>query len=197
MNGKLGLGVAVAASLVVAAVAPAASARPAVTHQVRPAITQSYTCSTPIGDISLSGTVTGKASIKSGTISLKKVVYAINNSVGFDLVVDHVKISTPDPSKSSAPYKKGSATTAKKPKGWKAGHDKVGIFASHAKSMTILNGQDVTSAALSAKYTVKGEPGTVIEFHPGDVTFHVTSPVEGDVTCMPDDPVGTFASVTE
>jgi hypothetical protein len=197
MNVKLGLGVAAVTTLAVAAVAPAASARPAGARSVHPTITQAYTCHTPIGDIGLSGTVTGKAKIKKGTIKLSKVIYSIKNTTGFDLVVDSVKIWTPDPSQSSAPYKKGSVKVAKKPKGWKAGHDSVGIFASHAKSMTIANNDDVTSAALGAKYKVKGEPGTEIDFQPGDVTFHVSAPIEGDVSCSPDDPVGTFASVTE
>lgn len=196
MNLRVGLGVAAVASLAVAGLAPAASARPAV-HQVRPAITQSYTCQTPVGDANLSGTVTGKASIKKGVIKLKKVVFAITNSVGLDLVVDHVKVSVADPDHAAAPYKKNSAKTAKKPTGWQAGHDSGGVFASHVGSMTIANGANVTSAALSAKYLVKGSHGTEIDFQPGAFSFHVSSPISGDVSCTPDSPVGTFASVTE
>src|SRR6476620_5552492 len=82
MNARVGAGAAVVTVLAVAMVAPQAGARPAVAHAAAPAITQTYGCSTPVGDVDLTGTVTGKAKIKRGKINLSKVVYSVTNSVG-------------------------------------------------------------------------------------------------------------------
>lgn len=195
MHVKIGLGAAIATTFALALIAPTADATQASTTNAAPTIAQAYSCTTPIGDIDLSGTVTGKATIKGKKISLKKVQYAVTNSVGLDLTIDSIKVYVPDPG-SAAPYKANSVKIAKKPKGWKAGHDATGIFASFAGSEVVANGDNVTVAALSAGYTAKGAKGTVVDFVPGDVTFHVSSPIAGDVSCTPDSP-GTFASVTE
>ncbi len=196
MKVKFGLGVAVAATLTLAIVAPSASAKPVADHQAAPAVSQTYDCTTPIGDINLTGTVTGRASIMGKSISLTKVKFAVTNSVGLDLVVENVKVYVPDPSKANAPYKKGSVTIATKPRGWKAGHDSTGIFALFKGQQTIKAGDNVTVAALGAQYTAKGAKGTKIHFASGTVTFTVDSPVSGDVTCTPS-PAVTFARVTE
>ena len=197
MHVKLGLGAAVAAGFAVALVAPSATAARVATPHASPTITQTYTCNTPIGDVSLSGTVTGKATLSGKTISLKNVKYAVTNSVGLDLTIDHIKVSTPDPSKKNAPYKAGTVKVGKTPAGWKAGHDATGSFASFKGSQVVANGDNVTVAPLSAQYSAKGPKGTKIKFTPGPVTFHVSSPVAGDVSCAPDKPVGVFAQVTE
>jgi hypothetical protein len=197
MNVRLSMAGATVSVLALAVVAPAASAQTVAGPAARPSITQSYDCQTPVGQETLSASVTGKASIKKGKIVLKKVVYAVTNSTGFDLVIDSAKLSTPDPNAADAPYAKKSAKVKKKAAGWTAGHDSSGVFAAFSGSMSIPDGSDVMSAPLSAKYAVKGPHGTEIDFQPGDVSFHVTSPLKGDVTCTPGDPVGTFASVTE
>lgn len=105
-------------------------------------------------------------------------------------------VSTPDPSQKKAPYQKDSVQVDGRPKGWKGGHDKIGIFASFKGEQTIAAGDDVTVPATSAGYTSKGSNGTVIKCKPGVVTFHVSSPVEGDVVCTPEN-ARTFAKVTE
>ena len=183
--------------LIVAVGAPLATATPAGRGHVDPAITQSYTCRTPLGDLGLAGRVTGKASIEGSTITLKKVKYAVTNAAGLSLTLDHIKVWTPDPASKAAKYKSDSVKVAGSPAGWKAGHDAGGVFASFAGSQTVNDGDDLTVAALSATYKAKGASGTVVDFHPGPVTFHVSQPISGDVTCTPDEPVGTFASVTE
>ena len=146
---------------------------------------QSYTCSTPIGDVTLIGTVTGKAKIKGKTISLKKVVYSITNSVGLDLTVDHVKISTPDPSPASAPYKKGSVKVPRSPRGGRPVTTRREYSPRYAKSMTIKAGDDVTSAPFSAKYTAKVDRAPRSTSSPGDVSFNVSAPVAGDGVLHP------------
>lgn len=185
-----------ATALAVVTVAPSAGAVQAAAPAIAPQLTQSYTCTTPIGDVTITADITGKATVKKGKILLKNVTYSINNDLGFDLVIDNVKVSVPDPSKKIAPYVDGSVKVAKDPSGWKAGHDKAGIFALYKRTQTVTNGSSVDVAALSATYTAKGRKGTVVEFKAGTVTFHVQSPVEGDVVCTPDAPAGTFASVT-
>jgi hypothetical protein len=196
MRMKLGYGAAAASVFALALIGPSAVAAHAGGSHASPAITQPYSCDTPIGPVDLTGTVTGKATIKGTKISLKSVKYSVTNSTGFALTIDHVNVSTPDPSQTDAPYKDGSVKVSKKPKGWKAGHDSVGVFASFKGSQDIANGADVSVAATSAQYKSKGASGTVVDFKPGDVTFHVSAPIAGDVSCTPN-PAGTFASVTE
>lgn len=55
--------------------------------------------------------------------SLKNVEYSVTDSVGVSLTVDHIRVSTPDPSQENAPYTDGSVKIAKKPAGWRAGHN--------------------------------------------------------------------------
>jgi hypothetical protein len=196
MNLKLGLGVVAAAAMTVAVAAPAANARPATT-QAHPTISQSYTCQTPLGPESEAFTVTGKASIKGKKITLSKVVYSITNNFGVDLTVSKIKVSVPDPTTKVATYNSGSVTAAKKPKGYKPGHDATGSFVDHNGSMDVANGATIKTAALGATYTATGPKGSQVVFQPGALSFHVTSPVQGDVTCTPDKPVGTIATVTE
>lgn len=196
MQVKLGRGAAVATAFALATVAPSAAAIQVAAPSVSPMLTQIYTCSTPIGDVSIFVDITGKATVKKGKVTLKNVTYSVNNDLGFDLVIDNVKVSVPDPSKKKAPYVDGSVKVAKDPKGWKAGHDKTGIFALYKGTQTVTNGSSVDVAALSATYSAQGPKGTLVEFKAGMVTFHAQSPVEGDVVCTPDDPAGTFASVT-
>lgn len=189
-------GAALAAVALVAAVAPVAAGATAPSHGVTPRIDQSYTCHTPVGDESFTIGVTGKATIKGSRISLKKVLYTVTNDLGLSITVKKVKVHVPDPAKSLATYKKNSAKVSKKPAGWQAGHDSSGIFAYYPGSQTVPDGKTVSIAALSAKYKAKGAKGDEVDFQPGDLSFTLTSPIQGDVTCTADDPVGTFASVT-
>jgi hypothetical protein len=161
--------------------------------------TQAYSCSTPIGTQSSNVTVAGSASINTTTkkISLTGVKFTITNTFGVTFSANNVKISIPDPNKTSAPYVAGSAKVATSPAGWTAGHDSTGVFALHSGTITVANGQTVSNAALSAKYSDKGPAGKVIKFHPGTVSFSLTSPITGSVTCHPTAPVITIASVTE
>lgn len=196
MRVKYGLGVAVAAGMAFTAFAPSANAMPAPRH-LQPAITQSYTCHTPVGDETEALTVTGKASIKGIHISLKKVVYSITNTFGVDLTVEAIKVSVPDPTIKVAKYTNGSAKAAKKPAGYKGGHGATGVYALHAGQLDVANGDTIKTAALSAKYKATGSPGSEVDFQPGDVSFTVDSPISGQVSCTPDKPVGIIASVTE
>jgi hypothetical protein len=197
MRMQRSLGVTI--GIVVAAVtlmAPSALATQPGVSPVSQTVTQPYHCTTPLGDADLSATVTGKAVIKGSKISLKAVKYSVTNSVGLSLTIDHVMVWTPDPGKKAAKYVDGSVKVGKKPAGWKAGHDSSGVFASFPGSQTVANGDDITTAPLSAKYKAKGASGTVVDFVAGDVTLHVSSPLSGTVSCTPD-PAETFASVTE
>lgn len=195
MHVKYGLGIAVAAGMAFAALAPSASAMPA--GNAHPTLDQSYTCHTPIGDETAIVTVTGKASIKGSKISLKKVVYSFDNNFGVDLTVEAVKASVPDPTTKVAQYKDGSAKAAKKPAGYKGGHDSTGAYVLHAGQLSVPNGSSIKTAALGAKYTATGAPGSEVDFQPGAVSFTVDSPISGTVSCTPDKPVGIIASVTE
>jgi hypothetical protein len=195
MQRSLGLGGGIALAALTL-VAPTAMATHASASQPASTITQPYHCATPLGDADLDATVSGKAVIKGSKISLKSVKYSVTNGIGLSMTVDHVMVWTPDPGKKVARYIDGSVKIAKKPAGWKAGHDATGIFASFPGSQTVKNGDDITVAALSAKYKAKGASGTVVNFVPGDVMLHVSSPLSGDVSCTPDPPQ-TFASVTE
>lgn len=164
-------------------------------------ISQPYSCSTTIGPLSETVSITGTATINKTTkvISLSGVVFTVNNTSGYSLTVNHVKLNVADPNKTSAPYKAGSAKVGTTPPGWTAGHGSTGAFALFAGSTTIANGATVSNAPLSAKYTDAGPAGTKISFKPGKVSFNLTSPsiAAGPVSCTPSAPVGTIASVTE
>jgi hypothetical protein len=156
-------------------------------------LSQSYTCAG--GGASEVGTavVSGKAAVNSThtAIKLKNAMYAVTNSTGLTATVTNVVLHVPDPS--GVTYKNGSATVTTA--GWTAGHDSNGAFASFAGPATIAAGATIPSAPLSAKYKVSSAAGTVVKFHPGLVTFTVTSPFSFKVVCTPNAPVGTFTSV--
>jgi hypothetical protein len=159
-------------------------------------VTQPYTCATSLGNLAATAKVTGTASKIGTKINLKKVLFKVTNPTTFQLTVDHIKISVPDPSAAHAPYVARSAKVALTPAGWTAGHGTTGVFASFAGSQTIAAGATVANAALSASYKNAGPAGTVINFVPGQVSFHVSSPVSTTATCTPNGPM-TFATVTE
>ena len=187
--------IAVSVSLVgVGLTASVASATPAVA-----AASQGYSCSTPVGTQSGTATVAGKATLNATTkvISLSGVKVSIKNTFGVTVSGNNVKIVVPDPNTTSAPYVANSAKVATTPAGWTAGHATSGIFALHAGNVTFASGSTLSNAALSARYKDKGPKGTVVKFTPGPISFNLTSPISGTVTCTPTAPIVTIASVTE
>lgn len=163
------------------------------------ASTQAYSCSTPIGTESGTATISGKAVLNATTkvITLSAVKFSIKNTFGLTISGNNIKVSVPDPNTTSAPYITGSAKVATTPAGWTAGHGTTGLFALHKGTLTFANGSTISNAALSGRYKDKGPKGTVISFKPGTVSFNLTSPISGTVTCTPSGTVVTFASVTE
>jgi hypothetical protein len=181
---------AVIGSGVFAAAVPAADAA---------TISQAYSCSSPVGTLSASVKVAGAAALNStgSAIILSKVKFTITNPTTTTISADHIVVTVPDPNPTSAPYKAGTAKVASTPAGWTAGHNTSGVFAEHTGTITLAGGGTVSNAALSARYANKGPHGTVISYKPGPVSFDLTSPISGPVSCTPNPPVGTFASVTE
>jgi hypothetical protein len=160
-------------------------------------ITQVYSCSSSLGTLPASVTVTGKAAENSTStkIKLTNVVFKVSNTFGQTVTVNSIKVSVPDPNNTSAPYVAGSAAVAATPPGWTAGHDTTGAFAFFAGSKTVVANGTVANAALKATYKDKGPAGTVINFVPGQISFNVTAPTSTTATCTPTSP-GTFATVT-
>ena len=165
-------------------------------------VSQTYSCSVIGTTQTGTATVMGKAVIVTSTtgvksISLTGVVFSITNSFGLTATVNTIKIHLLDPNKISAPYILNSAKAGTTPPGWTAGHDTTGTFLLFSGSTTFASGTTKRTAALRARYRDKGPRGTVIAFHPGNVTFSVTSPVVGSASCTPSGTLTTIASVTE
>lgn len=162
-------------------------------------ITQAYSCSSPIGTLSASVRVSGSAALNSTgkSINLSRVKFTVTNPTSTTISADNIVVTVRDPNKTAAPYKAGTAKVASTPPGWTAGHNASGVFAKHAGTVTLAGGGTVSNAALSASYANQGSSGTVISYKPGAVSFNLTSPIPGTVTCTPTAPVKRFASVTE
>jgi hypothetical protein len=176
----------------------AVAALPTLPAAASPAsVSAKYSCTTPLGPLTTSASITGSAAIASGKIELTGVVFKVKNSFGTNATIKDVRIIVPNPSKTVAPYISGSAKAASTPPGWTAGQSSAGLFALYKGSLTVDNGATISNAELSASYTVKGPKGTVIAFEPGKVTFFLTNPFSSKVSCTPTKPVPTIAKVTE
>lgn len=180
--------VALAGTALLAAGAPSAGAA---------TVTQTYRCSSSLGSLSTSVKFSGTATLATKTIKLSNVKVTVSNTTTTTASIDKVSINVPDPNKTSAPYKSGSVKVGSTPAGWTAARTTQGIAARHAGTITFKAGATLTNAPLSAAYTDKGPKGTVISFHPGVVSFTLTSPISTAVTCTPTSPKKTIASVTE
>ncbi len=163
-------------------------------------VSQTYSCTTPAGTQTPTATIVGTATKTTTQISLAGVKFTVKNTFPAPIVIKNIKVRVPDPNNTSAPYINLSAKVLTTPAGWTAGHDLTpvkDVFALHAGSISLAANASTTTAALSAKYTIKGPKGTVISFVGGTITFTVVSPIAGIATCTPSGTKKVFATVTE
>lgn len=164
-------------------------------------VSQPYVCHVGIISKNVLATVTGKAAIVTSgtvkTIHLTGVIFSFTNSFGVSATLNSIKAYVPYPNNTSAPYIAKSAKAGTTPAGWTAASDTTGVYLSFPGSTTVPNGAKESTAPLKANYKDNGPAGTVIAFHPGNITFKLTAPTTGTATCKPGSPLNTITSVTE
>ncbi len=199
---KIALGAAIAGTLASVAVgatlvAPSADGMSAPAGRLA-SITQKFHCTTPVGDINENITVTGSAKASHAQLLLRRVTFTFLNDFGTDVTINKIRFSVPDPDQVNAHYQAGSAAVTKSPKGWTAGHKGVtGIFMYYPGTQVLANGGIIEVPQLSASYAASGPKGTLVEWKPGDFSFNLKSPDAGVISCSPQKPIQTFASITE
>src|SRR5580658_3060275 len=76
-------------------------------------VTQTYTCKaagqTETAPVTISGTAVISGTGSTATVQLSDVVFSVTNTFGVTAVGSSFKLYIPDPNKTSAPYKAGSA----------------------------------------------------------------------------------------